>query len=77
MTKLGTTTTLVRDVGVLGDDDLVADLAHVAHVEVASVRALNVVAHRVRLAARFSAHAARVVRSNVGLDVLLQLCHRI
>jgi hypothetical protein len=31
----------------------------------------------VRLAARFSAHTASVVGSNVGLDVLLQLCHRI
>ena len=67
----------MRDVGILGDDDLLAKLAHVAHVEVAPVRALNVVAHRVRLAARFSTDAARVVRPNVGQDVLLQLRQRV
>jgi len=67
----------VRDIGILGDDDLLAELAHVAHVEVTPVRALNVVAHRVQLAARLSTDAARVVRPNVGLDVLLQLRQRV
>ena len=60
------------DVGILGDDDFATKLAGVAHVEVAPVRALNVIAHRVGLAAGLATHAARVVRPYVGLDVLLQ-----
>ena len=63
----------MRDVGILGDDNFLAVLAHVAHVEVAPVRALNVVAHRVGLAAGFPAHPTGEVGSNVGLDILLQL----
>lgn len=65
----------MRDIGVLGDDDLLAELAHVAHVEMAPVGAFNMVANRVGFATGLAAHATGVVRPYVGLNILLQLRH--
>ena len=70
--KLAATPALVGDVGVLGEADLLAELAAVAHIEMPAVGALNVIAHRVRLSARLPADAAGVVGPDVFLNVPLQ-----